>query len=223
MGERKLSRRQLIKAAGLLGAAAAVIDPIKVFADDDEDEGLVTWDIVNVNFVNGSPTKVTRGGTAKAMSTDPNHAPTGEITVTGHGTFPNADRCSSDVTGGGTWKVTSRSADCFPGSGTYRVTELLSWHRAPGTLPLPDATGDSGTPSSGLAVLRVRFTDAASGKSHPGTLTVSCHLPAGPTPACTFEGITASVEYEDFWQNEAPGASEGNRTLFHVSSSDEED
>ena len=223
MSERRLGRRQLLKAAGLLGAAAAVIDPTKVFADDDEGEGRVTWDIVNVNFVNGSPTKITRGGTAKAMSTDQNHVPTGEITVTGHGTFPNADKCSKHVTGGGTWKVTSGSADCFPGSGTYRVTELLSWHPAAGTLPLPDATGDSGTPSSGLAILRALFTDATTGKSHRGTLTVSCHLPAGPTPACIFEGITASVEYEDFWQNEAPGAGEGNRTLFHVSSNGERD
>ena len=218
MDQRKLSRRQLLKAAGVLGATAAVFDPTKVFADENEGNGRVTWDLVNVNFVNGSPTRITRGGTSKAMSTDQNHAVTAEITMTGHGTFPNRDKCSKNVTGGGTWSVTTAAAapnPCFPGSGNYRVIELLSWHPAPGTLPLPDDTGDKGTPSSGLATLRVLYDNG-----RRGTLTVSCHLPAGPTPACTFEGITASMDYEDFWQNEAPGPAEGNRTLFHVSTED---
>ena len=212
MDDRKLSRRQLLKAAGALGVAAAAFDPIKAFADEDQGRGSVSWDIVNVNFVSGSPTKVTRGGMAKARSTDNNHAVKAEITVTGHGTFPNRDKSSKDVTGGGTWKVTGTTDKaCFPGSGNYRVIELLSWHPAAGTLPLSDKTGDKGKPSSGLATLRVLYSNG-----RRGTLTVSCHLPHGPTPACTFEGITASMDYEDFWQNEKPGAGEGNRTLFHV-------
>jgi len=33
-----------------------------------------------------------------------------------------------------------------------------------------------------------------------------------------FEGITASMDYEDFWQTEKPGTGEGNRTLFHINS-----
>jgi len=217
MDDRKLSRRQLLKAAGALGVAAAALDPIKAFAED-ESTGRVTWDIVNVNFVGGNPTHITRGGTAKARSTDGNHTVTAEITVTGHGTFPNADKCSKDVTGGGTWKVMTPDSRCFPGNGNYRVIELLSWHPAAGTLPLPDATGDKGRPSSGLATLRVRYDNG-----RRGTLTVSCHLPAGNTPACTFEGITASMDYEDFWQSEAPGAGEGNRTLFHVSAEGDSD
>jgi len=214
MDERKLSRRQVLKAAGALGIAAATLDPIRALADDSQSEGgRVTWDIVNVNFVGGSPTHITRGGHASAMPTDNNHAVTGTITVTGHGTFPNTDKCSKDVTGGGTWTVTTAAADCFPGSGNYRVIELLSWHRAGGTLPLPDNTGDEGTPSSGLATLRVLYDNG-----RRGMLTVSCHLPAGPTPACLFEGITASMDYEDFWQAQAPaGGVEGSRTLFHVS------
>jgi hypothetical protein len=219
MDDRKLSRRQLLKAAGALGVAAAALDPIKAFADDDEGSGRVTWDITNVNFVAGSPTHVTRGGHAKAKSTNGMHGVTAEITVTGHGTFPNTDKCSKNVTGGGTWAVTGTTdPKCFPGNGNYRVIELLSWHPAPGTLPLPDNTGDKGKPSSGLATLRVLYDNG-----RRGTLTVSCDLPVG-APACMFEGITASMDYEDFWQAEKPvGGVDGNRTLFHISSNGEGD
>jgi hypothetical protein len=219
MDDRKLSRRQLLKAAGALGVAAAALDPIKAFADDDEGSGRVTWDITNVNFVAGSPTHVTRGGHAKAQSTNGMHVVTAEITVTGHGTFPNTDRHRTDVTGGGTWAVTGTTdPKCFPGNGNYRVIELLSWHPAPGTLPLPDNTGNKGKPSSGLATLRVLYDNG-----RRGTLTVSCDLPVG-APACMFEGITASMDYEDFWQAEKPvNGVEGNRTLFHISSNGEGD
>jgi hypothetical protein len=218
MDDRKLSRRQLLKAAGALGVAAAAFDPVKAFADEGEGNGRVTWDIIKVNFASGSP-NITRGGHAKARSTSGPQTPIAEITVTGHGTFPNTDKCSKDVTGGGTWKVTGTTdAACFPGNGNYRVIELLSWHPAPGSLPLPDNTGDKGKPSSGLATLRVRYDNG-----RRGTLTVSCDLPVG-APACMFEGITASVDYEDFWQAEKPvNGVEGNRTLFHISSDGEGD
>src|SRR5438132_9126928 len=106
MDNRKLSRRQLLKAAGALGVAAAAFDPIKAFADEGDGNGRVTWDIINVNFnASGSPTHVTRGGHAKAQSTNGMHIVTAEINVTGHGTFPNTDKCSKDVTGGGTWSI----------------------------------------------------------------------------------------------------------------------
>jgi hypothetical protein len=99
------------------------------------------------------------------------------------------------------------------------VIELLSWHPAAGKLPpgLGDSTGDKGTPSSGLATLRVLYNNG-----RRGTLTVSCDLPVG-APACMFEGITASMDYEGFWQNQAPGTGEGNRTLFHIRSDGEDD
>src|SRR3989442_6572359 len=188
MDDRKLSRRQLLKAAGVLGVAAATLDPIKVLADENEGQGRVTWDIINVNFVNGSPTHITRGGNAKAQSTNGMHTVTAEITVTGHGTFPNTDKCSKDVTGGGNSAVTGTSdARCLPGDGHYQVIELLSWHPAAGTLPLPDNTGDRGTPSSGLATLRVLYHNE-NGTQRRGTLTVSCDLPVG-SPACMFEVI----------------------------------
>src|SRR3989442_141006 len=161
MDNRKLSRRQLLKAAGALGVAAAALDPIKAFADDDEGSGRVTWDLINIS---GTPPNITitAGGSASAKSTDASNPANDKATitaVTGHGTFPNTDKCSKDVTGGGTWTVTAADAACFPGSGTYRVIELLSWHRAPGTFPttFTDNTGAKGTPSSGHATLRVLY------------------------------------------------------------------
>jgi hypothetical protein len=229
MDDRKLSRRQLLKAAGALGVAAAALDPIKAFADDDEGGGRVTWDIINVIAKADEPNGlcVVKGGSASANSTDSTPAATTKatITVTGHGSFPNTDKCSKNVTGGGTWAVTGTTdAACFPGSGTYRVIELLSWHPAPGRLPIGDCTGDSGTPSSGLAKLRVLYHNE-NGTQRPGTLTVSCHLPAD-APACVFEGITASIDYEDFWRNKPPAMSPlvpGNRTTFHISRGGEGD
>ena len=219
-----LSRRQVLKGAGAAGVLGALGIPTTVFADEQS----VTWDIVNVEANSDEPNGlcVVKGGSASAKSTDNQPTPTvtGRITVTGHGTFPNTDMSSQDVTGGGTWSITNASDDprCFSGSGTYSVTELLSWHPASGTLPIGDCTGESGTPSSGLATLRVLYSPSG----RRGTLTVSCHLPSAATPPCMFEGITASMEYEDFWQNEAPAASPlvpGNRTLFHISSDGEGD
>ena len=133
----------------------------------------------------------------------------------GTGTFPDArNKCRKDVTGGGTWTVEASDPGCFPGSGTFKVTELLSWTTAGGTPPLPcDTIGPHS--SSGLATLRVKYSN---GKT--GTLTISCHFVG--TPNCVFEGITATMDYEDFWNREAPvgapgqpGFLEGNRTNFH--------
>lgn len=137
------------------------------------------------------------------------------ITVTGSGTFPDVrHRSRKDVTGGGTWTVVASDSRCFPGNGTFKVTELLDWTPEGGTPPLPcDQIGPD--PSSGLAKLRVHYSN---GKS--GVLTVSCHFVGSPD--CVFEGITASMEYEDFYNREAPmgmpgqpGFQEGNRTTFH--------
>jgi len=202
MFSRKLSRRQLLKTAGLLGVAGAIFDPAKVLANEGEGSR-VTWDIVSVGT--GS---IRRGGDAAAKAEDGSI-----ITITGHGTFPNVDRCSPVVSGGGTWSIfkpaTSTDSRCFSGSGNYRVTELLSWVTAPGgVLPLPDATGDRGTASAGLATLRVRFDDG-----RRGTLTISCHLPGSPN--CMPEGITATMVYEDFFEAQPP-TGDHNRTLFHV-------
>ena len=205
MEGRKLSRRQLLKAAGAVSVAGVVLDPTKALADDEEDGSQVTWDIV---LLTGGA--VTRGGHASADAEDGSR-----ITVTGHGTFPNVDSCTTAVTGGGTWSITRPGTDerCFVGSGNYQVTELLSWHPAPGGfLPPSDQTGDEGKPSAGLAILRVLYDNG-----RRGTLTVSCDLPGAPP--CLFEGITASMVYEDFANHEEPTETDG-RTLFHVGGGD---
>jgi hypothetical protein len=208
MDDRKLSRRQLLKAAGALGVAAVALDPIKALADEGEGNGRVTWDIVAI-----APPRINRGGFAGAKAEDGAH-----IVITGHGTFPDADRCRKDVTGGGSWTITpgnSNDPRCFKGTGSYSVIELLSWRPVSGGslagTGLQDHTNDRGTPSAGLATLRVRFENG-----REGTLTVSCHLPGAPN--CVFEGITATMAYEDFSKHDT-----GGFTLFHVRSDGESD
>jgi hypothetical protein len=209
MGKR-IDRRTFVKtaaagslAAGALGALGA---PVAVFADGNEGEGRrVRWDIILVGTGCVAP-----GGQASASASGGSR-----ITIAGTGTFPDTrNRCRKNVTGGGTWTVTAGDPGCFPGSGTFTVTELLSWTTAGGTPPLPcDNIGPNAT--SGLATLRVHYSN---GKD--GTLTISCHFVG--SASCVFEGITATMDYEDFWNREAPvgapgqpGFLEGNRTNFH--------
>jgi hypothetical protein len=138
--------------------------------------------------------------------------PKPELTLTGSGTFPDVrNRCDKRVTGGGTWSIASGDTECFTGNGTYRVTELLSW--IPNTAgsvantPLSDCIGEAEDSTAGLAKLRVSYSNGAH-----GVLTVSCGLPHAPE--CIFEGITASMDWEDFWNREPP-VDDMNRTVFH--------
>jgi len=162
----------------------------------------VRWDIVSINFAVGT---VSAGGMASALADEGS-----KITLTGAGTFvaPTGGGPSSAATGGGTWE-TFAPGDASTGRGTYRVTGLVRWEEAPGTLPgLTDLIG-GGTPSAGLAVLRVAYSDGAE-----GILVVSCHL-AG-TPDTVFEGVTASKEFVTYWNRVAPvDGEDANRTLFH--------
>jgi hypothetical protein len=210
----KISRRQIIKAAAATAAIGALAAPGAALADEEEPERRVRWDLINVATGCVAP-----GGTASARSNDGS-----KITVSGTGTFPDVrNKCRKDVTGGGNWTVVAGDARCFPGSGTYRVTELLNWTTAGGTPPLPcDTIGAREDNTSGLATLRVRYSN---GKT--GSLTISCHFVG--TPNCVFEGITATMDYEDFWNREAPvgmpGSAdfqEGNRTTFHFVHNKEE-
>jgi hypothetical protein len=213
MTDRRTTRRQLLKGAAAVGAVGALVGPTAVFAEGDAGEGRrVRWDIINVATGCVAP-----GGTASASANDGS-----KITIGGTGTFPNVkNKCRKDVTGGGTWTITASNSACFPGSGTFKVTELLEWTTAGGTPPLPcDNIGPH--PTSGLATLRVRYSN---GKT--GTLTISCHFVGSPN--CVFEGITATMDYEDFWNREAPvgapGTSnfvEGNRTNFHFIDNNED-
>ena len=208
--DKRIDRRTFVKtaaagsvAAGALGALGV---PVGAFADGEDKGRRVRWDLILVGTGCVAP-----GGQASASANGG-----AKITISGTGTFPDArNKCRKDVTGGGTWAVSASDAGCFPGSGTFRVTELLSWTTAGGTPPLPcDNIGPNAT--SGLATLRVKYSN---GKT--GTLTISCHFVG--SASCVFEGITATMDYEDFWNREAPstagpgqpGFQEGNRTNFH--------
>src|SRR3989442_12927186 len=94
MDNRKLSRRQLLKAAGALGVAAAALDPIKAFADDDEGSGRGSWDIINVVADATKPNGpgIVRAGSASATATNGPHKAECRITVTHHESYPNADK-----------------------------------------------------------------------------------------------------------------------------------
>jgi hypothetical protein len=161
---------------------------------------------------------VNPGGQASAKdnTTVPN-----TITLTGSGTFvaPAVKRGTSNaVTGGGHWMITTAKGSS---SGSYEVTGLVRWEEAPGTFPgTADNIGSPADFRSGLAVLRIQYSDG----SH-GILVVSCH--GAGAPDSVFEGITASKDYVDFWNRVAPsGAPEtanANRTAFHLASEREED
>ncbi len=191
-----ITRRHILKAAGAAGVVS-VLAPSVAFADEDEADGRIRWDLITI--ANGC---VSPGGTSAARAEGAT-----TIRMTGHGTFPNVHhRCVGDVTGGGTWTVTSEDPRCLPGSGRYRVVELLSWSPAPGGHfpPLEDCIpgGTKANATAGHALLRIHYDDGRF-----GTLTVDCHLPGAPD--CMFEGITATRDYVDFshWV--------GGPTVFH--------
>jgi hypothetical protein len=206
MKDLQITRRQIVKGAAAAGVLGALGLPAAALADEDERGRRVRWDIISIDFTKFC---VNPGGPASARSDDGDR-----ITFTGSGTFPDVrNRCRRDVTGGGTWKIpSSKDSRCFKGNGTYKVVELLSWTPAATKFPLPcDNIGDPKDATSGLAKLRVAYSNG----TH-GVLTVSCNLHVGAegAPDCIFEGITASMEWEDFWNREAPAGNE-NRTVFH--------
>ncbi len=162
----------------------------------------VRWDIVSINFGAGT---VSAGGMASALADEGS-----KITLTGSGTFVASagGSRSSGATGGGTWQTFNLGGN-LTGSGTYQVAGLDTWEEGPGTPPpLVDLIG-GGTPSAGLAVLRIAYSDGAD-----GILVVSCHLVG--TPDAVFEGVTASKGFVTYWNRVAPAAGvDANRTLFH--------
>ena len=167
------------------------------------------WDILNVDF---ATLTLSQGGHASAFSTrshDSTH--TGEITVTGHGTFRANSGNAQDVTGGGTWQTFDASGNPT-GSGNYQVTGFVDFHVAPGSLPpsITDLSGNKADVRSGLAVFKIAYDDGSN-----GTLVVSCDLPVG-SPNDMFEGITATKGYVDYWERDpaVPGVN-ANRTNFH--------
>lgn len=158
------------------------------------------WDITSLAPQNGVPT-ITEGGSDFALAADLT-----SIQIKGHGTFGGG----MAPTGGGTWIIVGASGTT---SGTFTVTSLVQFTPAQGSLPptVVDTIGNSVDARSGLAVLRISYSDGTS-----GTLTISCHLPV-KAPNQLFEGITATKSFVDFWDRvpPVPGVN-ANRTIFHV-------
>ena len=183
-----------VKAIGLSPSAASFN------ASADRPDHKIRWDILHISSF--SPLTINGGGMASAKAADGS-----QLTLTGSGTFKvhPGEGNSEDASGGGTWVIGTKS-------GTYRVTGFVSFQSAPGTLPagVVDHIGSQAR-SSGLAVLRVAYSDG-----DDGVLVVSCDLPVGSPPSIV-EGIAASKGFTYFWNVQlAVGGVDGNRTLFHV-------
>jgi hypothetical protein len=198
-----------IRKLGLLGVpvlALVAVLPLSAAAGGAQH---VSWDIISLGSVPlAPPVTFNPGGVASAQ------APDGEwITLTGSGTFvapSGSNGGSGAATGGGTWETS------LGGSGTYEVKELVTWQFASpqilniGGLPVTDNTGDNTKRANGVAVLRIEFSDGAS-----GVLTVGCHGPGAPDGI--FEGIATTKGYKTYYDVPVPSpdVNEG-RTLFHV-------
>ena len=200
MTDPKITRRQIIKGAAAVGALGALGLPSAAFADEENgnNEGArIRWDLVDLPFPDVFP-----GGDDTASAEDGS-----TLTLTGSGTFRPGH--PGQVTGGGEW---STSNPDLPGGGTYQVTHLVSWQRAPGSLPsfLVDHIGNAADARPGLAVLRIRYSDGLE-----GGLVVSCNL-AG-TPGSVDEGINATRGFVNFFRPAEPTfGKHANRTVFHV-------
>ena len=162
----------------------------------------VRWDIITI-----TPTPIGPGGVAFARANDGS-----TIRFSGSGTFvvtPEPGVTLGTVTGGGTWQTFGAVGAA---SGTFVVTGLAAWERAP-TSPPPanDRIGNPAEASSGLAILRITYSDGSR-----GLLTVSCQRDG--IPATVFEGVIASKGFVTFFDAVpmVPGI-DANRTLFHVS------
>ena len=168
------------------------------------------WDIISLDTSTVPPT-VNPGGMASATANDGSM-----ITLTGMGTFvapASGPGSNSSATGGGMWETFAPDSTST-GSGTYWVNGLVRWDLAPGGFPPGGGPGDNiGNPnerSAGLVVLRIQYSDGAS-----GVLVVSCRLPG--SPASMPEGISATKGFVDYFDIAAPVPGvDANRTLFHV-------
>ena len=198
-----MKRRLFLAIAGLLQVMTVST------AWGDNHEGTIRWDIVHISSF--SPVTAEAGGSASARAED-----LSKITLTGTGTFKLGE--SDEVTGGGTWQTFAPNGTPT-GNGTYRVTGFIKFNVAPGAfLPPPaiDRIGNAEDAHSGLAFLRIRYSDGSR-----GVLAVSCHLPVG-SPNQIFEGITASKDFVDYWNHEvAVNGVDGNRTVFHTVASED--
>src|SRR6266581_14953 len=183
-------------ALSLAGVAVLLLSLLAGGASGGSGNTKYQWDIINFDFATMT---ISAGGHASAFATHSgDSAHTGEITVTGHGTFRSNSGNPQDVTGGGTWQTFDGSGNPT-GSGNYQVTGFVNFLVAPGSLPanFTDLSGNKADVRSGLSVFKIAYDDGSD-----GVLVVSCDLPVG-SPPTLFEGITASKGYVDYWEREA--------------------
>jgi hypothetical protein len=210
----QVSRRQILKGVAAAGVLGGLSVPSAAFAAGHEGDGgggIVRWDLIELNILAPGVPEIKPGGKATARAEHES-----ALDLTGSGTFrPGHPR---QVTGGGTWSTDN--TDVGPDNGTYRVTELISWHPAAGSLP-PTADDDIGNREdarSGLAVLRIAYSDGLD-----GVLVVSCMLPIG-SPESMDEGINATRSFVNFFHPDPTTAgNHSNRTSFHVIRHGEQD
>jgi hypothetical protein len=197
-------------AVSVIGLAVICLNASGVFADDSHG-ARYRWDIFQLENVTATTFTIAPGGTSTSQATFYPAQLAGDnstITVTGGGTFRLND--GNDVTGGGTW-TTAAADGTVAGTGTYRVTHLVFFELGAGTLAgapgITDETGKLADTRAGLAVLRVHYSDGAT-----GILVVSCTI--GGPPA-VIEGTTATKGVVDYSNPLIPDGTTGN-TLFHV-------
>jgi hypothetical protein len=186
----------------------------------DHHETKVRWDIIQIS-ISGSAVTVVPGGTSTSVAALIPPQNTGDdsaITLTGKGTFEPSER--HEVTGGGTWATAKKDGTAIA-SGTYRVTELLFWKQSGSGIPpgLIDGIGNPADVVTGLAILRVKYSDG-----EDGIVVVSCFFaaPSPAPPSTALEGTTATKGFIDYSNPiSAPDASTGN-TFFHLMQEDDD-
>ena len=171
----------------------------------------IRWDIVQISM-SGSVITVFPGGISTSVAALIPAQGTGDdstITLTGEGTFEPGE--SHEVTGGGTWATAQKDGTPIA-SGHYRVTQLLFWKLSPSNFAATGIVDGFGEPEdvvTGLAVLRVHYSDG-----EDGIVTISCSF-GPPTPAAVFEGTTATKGFIDYSNPTSKNGLDGN-TFFHL-------
>jgi hypothetical protein len=205
----RLSRWAFIS---LLAALACLGSGLSAQASDHETK--VRWDIIQLT-PSGSSLTVSPGGSSTSIAALIPSQGTGDnstITLTGTGTFEPGE--PHEVTGGGNWTTATKDGTTIA-SGTYRVTEFLFWKKSASGIPpgLIDGIGNPADVVTGLAILRIKYSDG-----EDGIVVVSCNFVPGTAP---FEGTTATKGFIDYSNPTSdPAATTGN-TFFHLMQEDD--
>lgn len=171
-----------------LGMLSALALMVLITSDVASAHSTIRWDTISLTFPNGVGT-VDAGGSDYALADNLT-----TIQISGNGTFSGL---GEPVTGGGTWATTGPSGTA---KGTFTVTAFVRFEPAAGSLPpgFVDKIGNGSDTRSGLAVLRIVYSDGSK-----GSLIISCHQPVG-SPSGIFEGIIATKGFVAFHERVPP-------------------